>query len=248
MDLAAAALFTLQIAGLIATPIYLRARGLMSLNTHAKLSNKKLIKDISLHFTMMFGITVFFIVMLFSFLNNSAASSQNLLFYISLEVVFLAAALYGSGMYIASILIDTFVKSNLKIVRLVHGPVSHGIMFGAYLCAFGNLGNIAAHSTNPAISIPWYLFLTVGLLGGYSAAISAISGGISYLYALESTIIGIIFLAWNFNLLNPFVQHFIGFSVSSAMVCLAYILIRIKQNEPLAWYHPINVSKIKFNL
>ena len=242
MQLAFIALFSLQIIGTLTAPFYLRIRGKMS-DHKMKFSKRHILKDITLHFLMMSFITAHFVVILYSLLNTQAKAPQQLLFFASLEVVFLAAALYGSGMYIAAILFEAVTRRRFSIIRLLHGPISHSIMYGAYLASFGNLANIARFSEGN-ISLSPIVFFVVGALGGYSAGISAISSGISYIYTILAVVIGLAF-SLNQDLLNPFSAHFEGYFVMSTIIGVVFFFWSKSHNAKFSWYRPINVTKIR---
>jgi hypothetical protein len=245
MGLAIAALFSLQIIGTLATPIYLSVRGNMPRRI-SHYSKKKIIRAITTHFLMMFFITFHFIVILYALLNSQSEVSQQLLFYNALEVVFLSAALYGSGMYIASVLFEMLNKKHSYITRIIHGPISHIIMFGGYLCAFGNLSNISHFTASSDIAfVPWQSLVLLGIIGGYSSGISAISSGIAYIFAIASILIGLFFSLWMPDYGNPFYLHFLGFWATSFTVCMIFIATRVIKRKPFSWYIPINFSKVK---
>lgn len=237
--------FTLS--GVVGTPFYIWIRGKMSLSKFHKYTKKKIIKDITFHFLMMFFITANFVLILYFLYNSTDKASESLLFYNSLQILVLAAAIYGSGMYMTAILFETLTQKTYDITKLIHGPISHGIMYGSYFIAFGNLGNVAkfAHQSNTNItSFPLQLVFILGIFGGLCAGIGAVSSGISYIYSLISVIFSVFILLNNNDTTNPFIIHFIGFAVCSISVGIIYALLEKARNVPFSWYRPVNFTKL----
>ncbi len=227
--------------GIIVSPIYLYLRSKMtSSNKPRQYSKKTIFRVVGMHFLLVFTVTVLNVIILQALLEGSQLLTQRAIFVISIQVLCLAAALYGSGIYITAILFETFVTRKYLVIRFLHGPLSHMIIYISCLVAFANLSFIsnAIHvSTSTEL---WQIFLILGVLAGIVAVIDNIANGILLLSLASSALIFGIFLFFN-SQMNSFAHFFIGLEVGLLLGGALFIVQRLLNGKKLSWYEPINI-------
>jgi len=203
-------------------------------------SKKTIFRVVGMHFLMMFIITAIQVIILQSLLTGNSQLSQQAVFVVSIQVLFLAAALYGSGIYITAILFETFVTRKYLVIRFLHGPLSHTIIYTAYLGTFGNvsfINNALSIVSSPSIG---QIFIAFGILTGIVAAIGNYANGILMISIVVSAITFAIFLFLNVNS-NNFALLFEGYEISFLVTGTALTLYTLMKGEKLSWYKPINI-------
>lgn len=234
-------LLLLSLMGIILSPLYLFLRGKMTKsNKPHEYSKKTIFRVVGMHFLMMFGITAIQVVILQSLLMGTGTLTQKAIFVVSVQILFLAAALYGSGIYITAILFETFVTKKYLVIRFLHGPLSHTIIYGAYLGTFGNLSFIANELGVSSTTAFWQLFILLGVLAGIVAAIDNYANGILILSLLCGLIALLLFTVLNTQL-NAFSYFFLGLLGGFLTVSCIFIAARLLQGKKLSWYEPVNI-------
>lgn len=242
MLLSEISLLVLAGMGVILSPIYLYVRSKMTRsNKPHEYSKKRIFRVVGMHFLMMFGITVINTIILQALLTGSQFLSQKAIFVISLHVLFLAAALYGSGIYITSILFETFVSRKYLVIRFLHGPLSHTIIFASYLGIFANLSFIANElEIHSSIQTYGQIFLLLGIISGIVAAIDNLANGILLLSVITSAVTLALFLFVN-STINTFSVFFLGLEGGFLIAAMILLFKRLLKGHRFSWYEPVNI-------
>lgn len=241
MIIAEAFLLVFATLGIGLSPFYLYLRSKMTRsNKPHEYSKKTIFRVAGMHFCMMFTATAIQVIILQSLLNGSQLLTQRAIFVVSIQVLFLAAALYGSGIYITAILFETFVTRKYLVIRFLHGPLSHTIIYTSYLGTFANLGFIAAAlNTHTTIAL-WPILFIYGVVTGVVVAIDNYANGILLISLIVSSIALGVFIFLNSGV-NSFTYFFVG--IDSGLLVMGGLLAvtRIIQGKRLSWYDPINI-------
>lgn len=227
--------------GIVFSPIYLFLRQKMTRsNKPHEYSRKTIFRVVAMHFFMMFVITAIQVAILQSLLSGNTILSQNAIFVVSLQVLFLAASLYGSGIYITSILFETFVTRKYLVIRFLHGPLSHTIVYASYLGIFANLSFISqALGISSTLNMS-NIFLGFGILAGIVAATDNLANGILLVSLIVTSIAFALFLFVN-GQSNSFAFFFEGYGAGFLTTGISLVVYKFLKKERLSWYQPVNI-------
>lgn len=228
----------------LAAPYYLRFRAKMSKHSKPETYSKRQILrfttvNLTLNAMAYFGFMLIFL---------SIITKPNVTFSLPIYLIsafFLLAAgitFYGSGMYMASVVIETLTpeiakksedfKRQFLSINLFHGPISHIVIFSGFIVA-GVLLALLDLATGPTLeSIP-RLILASGAILGLSMGYAQITNGTAPYHTITGIVCIIaIFIVdqyekWEFTS-SPVGIFMIGFFVTFMLLNLYYFTFRWK--------------------
>jgi hypothetical protein len=239
------ALLILSFCGIVGTPIYLFLRSKM-VKADFSYSKKHILKVVVMHLAAMIVITLLHSLILLSMLQTKDVISPLKLQYFVAQIILLAVALYGGGMYITCILVEHFAAPNnkqghllKKTLRLLHGPASHLIFEMSYLLAFWNIAAIQ-QDLFIAGTTPLFPFFTVlGFAVGAAFTLATIGNG-TYLLFLICELFSLPFFLTLVRFNTSGGVYAWGFMASTFGIGLVFVLSRVFRHKKLLLYQPIN--------
>ncbi len=240
------ALVVLSFLGILGTPIYLFLRSKM-VKADFSYSKRHIFKVVLLHLATMVAVTLLHAMILLSMLNTKESISPVKLQYFVAQIILLAVALYGGGMYVTCILVEHFAAPNTKdglllkkTLRLLHGPASHLLFELAYLLAFWNIAAIQQDLLLPGTPPLFPFFNLLGIAVGAGFVFATIGNGTYVLFLLCEVFL--LPFCWSLvqNTTSGGVYTW-GFMTASITGALAFITIRALLGKKILLYQPINL-------
>lgn len=185
-----ALLLVLPLVMAIAVPWYLHVRRVMTKPYKRKknFSRKRIIKltAINLSLNILTTLYIFLVyVRLFPYLEFNTMQ----LVLSVLLLLFVVLTFYGSGMYITSIVIEAYTKSELRwesyfktqhiAIQLFHGILSHFFMFSGWMEVFLILGLLDVLRIPDTFTSPLQSLIIGGIVTGFLYAVAQIRNGTS---------------------------------------------------------------------
>jgi hypothetical protein len=240
------ALLVLSFSGIIGTPVYLFLRSKM-IKADFSYSKRHIFKVVILHLATMVSITLLHALILLSILQTKESISPLKLQYFIAQIVLLAVALYGGGMYITCILVEHFAAPNnkqgilfKKTLRLLHGPASHLIFEMAYLLAFWNIAAIQQDLFMVGTPTLFPFFTVLGAVVGIAFTFATIGNGTYILFLICEAISLPFFLTLVGKTTSGGVYAW-GFMTATFLVGSTFVAFRALLRKKILLYQPINL-------
>lgn len=205
-------------------PFYNRYRSKMKAKVTQKFSTIKIFKHVAINQVLNLFILLFLFSNLEWMLRGSLDHGTNVLFLI-LFITSISTASFGSGMYVTSIIIDSYTLPRLRkyvefkvqfiAEHLFHGVLSHSLVYCSYISSFLFL-SLYEISIPLRLSDSNNLLLFAGMVFGFAFAVSQIQID-THLYPFMAAVIACIIMAivvkgFQINVLDfRFSSYYLGF-------------------------------------
>lgn len=242
-------LILITIGLVVGAPVYIFFRKKMLRNpAESGFNKRRVFKVVTINIVLNIIAYLTFILILVSMLSSQLFIGLNKSIWI-IAIIYLAIiglCSYGNGMYITSVIIETFTPSDLRekksfktqfiATHLFHGPISHILIYSGYIIALFLLSMIDFGLGNTT-SLPLWIMIICGLCGGvfYSAA-QNFNGTILYQW-ITSLITFVIFIsAFFIEIMTSLFDYslatfFFSFSLAFLITSSAYLILRKKRGE-----------------
>jgi len=242
----------LSVIGLLfGAPIYIFFRKKMLQNPAENGFNKRRVfKIVAINIILNITASLTFILILVSMLSGQwfIGLNKSILIITIIYLIIIGLCSYGNGMYITSVVIETFTppalrgkksfKTQFIATHLFHGPISHILIYSGYIIVLFLLGVIDFDMGNTTSLLPWIMVIC-GLCAGviYSAA-QNFNGTILYQW-ITALITGVIFISTFFTEIitslfeYSFATFYFFFSLAFLMTSLGYLFLRKRRGENL---------------
>lgn len=249
-------LILITLCSIIVTPMYLFFRKEMVKNpSKGGFHSLRVIKIININILLSMIPYLLFILMLISVLykEGTFSLSPEVIIITVIFLIIIGLSLYGNGMYITSIIIEAFTLPHLRkqksfctqfiATNLIHGPISHIIIYSGYILALFLLSIIEVINQSNS-SIPTTLLIICGIIAGMIYCITQNFNGTIRFQFRTSFVTLFLFIVFYLNKSQESIFNyslatfFLFFSISFLIASLFYLIFEMskKNKKGISWY------------
>lgn len=167
------------------------------------------------------------------------------IFFLALYILSILIVIYGCGIYVTTIVLNCYLKdpitnAGLKADHLLHGVISHVLIFSGWLLAMFFQGILEVNFARPELTTLELPLLISGLVFGFIFAILQIVND-TYIYqmmvGLATALIFYINIFANGIIVfdHPYGGYYLGFIFVCSSILLSHVCYRLITKKKISW-------------